>query len=68
MQNYFSSVFNWLKNCESEFGFDLEGYSLRRIYAFLAERYLSYWFQKYSRHLAWPIFFYDTNKNKVEIK
>jgi len=39
-----------------------------RIYAFLAERYLSYWFQKYSKPLEWPIFFFDTNKNKIEVK
>ena len=68
MDRYFLSVFNWLKKCEKEFGFDLEGYSSKRIYAFLAERYLSYWFQKYSKHLDWPIFFFDTNKDKVTIK
>jgi hypothetical protein len=68
MNNYFSSVFTWLEKCENEFGFDLQGYSHKRMYAFLAERYLSYWFQKYSKPLTWPIFFYDTNVNKVEIK
>ncbi len=68
MDKYFTSVFTWLERCEKEFGFDLKGYSLQRIYAFLAERYLSYWFQKYSKHMAWPIFFFDTNKNKVEIR
>ena len=68
MDRYFLSVFNWLEKCEKVFGFDLEGYSLKRIYAFLAERYLSYWFQKYSNHMDWPIFFFDTNKDKVEIK
>ena len=68
MHGYFNSVFNWLKKCESIFGFELEGYSQTRIYAFLAERYLSYWFNKYTKPLTWPIFFYDTNKNKIEIK
>ena len=68
MENYFRSVFKWLDNCEKEFGFNLEGYSLQRIYAFLAERYLSYWFQKYSKPLAWPIFFFDTNVNKIKIQ
>ena len=68
MNDYFKSVFVWLEKCESEFGFELEGYSLKRLYAFLAERYLSYWFQKYSKYKTWPIFFYDTNVNRIKIK
>ena len=67
MEAYFKSVFLWLEKCEKKIGFDLEGYSLKRMYAFLAERYLSYWFQKYSKSLSWPIFFYDTNKNKINL-
>ena len=67
MNDYFESVFNWLKDCEKVFGFNLEGYGSKRIYAFLAERYLSYWFQKYSKPLEWPIFFYDTNVNLIKI-
>ena len=67
IDGYFSSVFPWLKKCESVFGQNLEGYAMKRIYAFLAERYLSYWFQKYGKPLEWPIFFFDTNKNKIEI-
>ena len=68
MNDYFNSVFSWLERCENEFGFELKGYSLKRLYAFLAERYLSYWFQKYSKYKTWPIFFYDTNTNKIQIK
>jgi len=68
MESYFRSIFNWLERCEKIFGFDLEGYESKRIYAFLAERYLSYWFQKYGKPLEWPIFFFDTNKNRVKIK
>jgi len=68
MHGYFSSIFKWLEECENIFGFNLQGYSQTRIYAFLAERYLSYWFNKYTHPLTWPIFFFDTNKNKVEIK
>ena len=68
MNDYFESVFNWLEKCEGIFGFDLNGYSKTRIYAFLAERYLSYWFNKYSKPLTWPIFFFDTNVNKILIK
>ena len=68
LNNYFDSVFNWLKKCEKIFGFNLDGYKYKRMYAFLAERYLSYWFNKYSKPLSWPIFFYDTNVNKILIK
>ena len=67
MNAYFTSVFSWLERCESVFGFNLEGYSKTRIYAFLAERYISYWFNKYSNPLEWPIFFFDTNKNKLNL-
>ena len=68
MNEYFLSVFSWLEKCEPIFGFDLKGYSKTRIYTFLAERYISYWFNKYSKPLNWPIFFYDTNKNKIKFK
>ena len=65
MNDYFNSIFSWLKKCEQLFGFDLKGYSQTRMYAFLAERYLSFWFNKYSKPLTWPIFFFDTNKDKI---
>ena len=58
MNNYFSSIFNWLEKCEDIFGFNLTGYSKTRIYAFLAERYLSFWFNKYTKPITWPIFFF----------
>ena len=32
---------------------------MRRIYGFLAERYLSYWFQKYTKFKTAPILFKD---------
>ena len=67
MNNYFKSIFNWLEQCEKIFGFNLDGYSKKRIYAFLAERYPSYWFNKYTKVLTWPIFFYDTNVNKISL-
>ena len=62
MNGYFSSVFPWLEKCEKLFGFDLHGYGNTRIYGFLAERYMSYWFNKYSKPLSWPIFFFDKSK------
>ena len=58
--DYYSSLFPWLKNCESIFGFDLENdYGKKRIYGFLAERYLSYWFNNYANPIKWPVYFKD---------
>lgn len=59
MDSYFKSVFPWLERCEKVYGFNLHGYGNTRIYGFLAERYMSYWFNKYSQPLSWPIFFFD---------
>ena len=50
MEKYFNSVFDWLFKCEDVFGFKtLKGYETGRLYAYLAERYMSYWFQKYHK-------------------
>ena len=64
---YYKSVFPWLQRCENLFGFKLSAWHEIRIYAFLAERYLSYWFNKYTITKEWPIFFYDTNKSHLKI-
>ena len=45
LNKWFKDLFNWLFKCEKIFGFkDLKGYDQQRLYAFLAERYLSFWF------------------------
>ena len=59
LEKYYSSVFPWLERCEEEFGFNLQGYGLRRIYGFLAERYMSFWFKKYTKFKTLPIVFKD---------
>ena len=47
LKKYYENIFPWLANCEKIFGFkNLTGYGLTRIYGFLAERFLSYWFNK----------------------
>jgi hypothetical protein len=57
---YYESVFEWLFKCEEIIGFsDLKNYRTGRIYAYLAERYLSFWFEKYSKVISWPILFLD---------
>ena len=57
INKYYESIFPWLKRCEEKFGFNLEGYGLKRIYGFLAERYMSYWFKKYTNYKTLPIIF-----------
>jgi hypothetical protein len=53
---WFSDLFPWLFRCEKEFGFkNLLGYDTTRLYAYLAERYLSFWFKKYTNYIEWPI-------------
>ena len=67
IKEYYKSVFSWLIKCENIFGFNLSTWHEVRIYAFLAERYLSYWFNKYTTVKEWPIFFYDSNKNNLKL-
>ena len=60
INNWFNSLFPWLERCEKVFGFEnLSGYDTQRLYAFLAERYLSFWFEKYTKILEWPWIFYE---------
>ena len=59
LNKWFKDLFNWLFNCEKIFGFkNLKGYDQQRLYAFLAERYLSYWFLKKTKYLEsdWTFF------------
>ena len=50
LKAWFKDVFNWLFKCEKVFGLKkLKGYDQERLYAYLAERYLSFWFKKYTK-------------------
>lgn len=56
-KKWFESLFPWLEECEKIFGFsNLKGYDTTRLYAYLAERYLSFWFKKYTKYLEFPYF------------
>ena len=60
MSKWFKASFSWLFECEKVIGFnDLKGYDSTRLYAYLAERYLSFWFKKYTNSLDWHWTFYD---------
>ena len=56
LNKWFSKLFPWLERCEKTLGFEqLDGkYDTQRLYAFLAERYLSFWFKKYTKSLEHP--------------
>ena len=58
--NYYETIFPWLLKCENKFGFEtLKGYGMQRIYGFLAERFMSYWFKKNTKYKVMPIYFKD---------
>ena len=62
INKWFESLFSWLFECERVLGFDkLKGYDETRLYAYLAERYLSFWFKKYTKSLDWPWIFFEDN-------
>ena len=62
INKWFESLFSWLFECEKVLGFDkLKGYDETRLYAYLAERYLSFWFKKYTKSLDWPWEFFEDN-------
>jgi len=63
LKKYYESIFPWLERCEKIFGFEnLQGYETKRLYAYLAERYLSFWFKKYTKSLEWPWTFINYNE------
>ena len=62
LNQWFKDLFDWLFKCEKIFGLsNLKGYDQERLYAYLAERYLSFWFRKYTKFLEWHWSFYEKN-------
>ena len=61
LQKWFKDLFNWLFKCEKIFGLKkLKGYDQARLYAYLAERYASFWFKKNTKTIQWHWTFFDT--------
>ena len=58
LNKWYKNLFTWLDKCESKLGFSQFKNYETRIYAFLSERYISYWFKKYSKchELPWTFF------------
>ena len=60
INNWFSDLFDWLFKCEKIFGFhQLQGYDTERLYAYLAERFLPFWFKRNTKCLEWPWIFFE---------
>ena len=60
LRNYYETLFPWLFRCEKLFRFDeLKGFGKKRIFGFLAERFLSYWFNKNCSVTEYPIIHKD---------
>ena len=63
LNQFYNEIFPWLFKCEDEFkNINLNSYDKIRIYGFLAERYMPYWFKKNFKTTTCPISFFETNK------
>ena len=63
LNKWFKDLFNWLFKCEKIFGLrKLKGYDQTRLYAYLAERYASFWFKKNTNFAEWHWTFFDIKK------
>ena len=65
LAGYYDIIFPWLEKCEAVFGFsNLNKYGEKRIYGFLAERFLSFWFSKNYNVVEIPIIGKDLSDYK----
>ena len=65
LKNYYDIIFPWLEKCENIFDFNNSNeYGLKRIYGFLAERFLSYWFTNNYKIKEFPIIGKDLSDYK----
>ena len=62
INSFYTDLFKWLFECEKVFGFNLRGYGNQRIYSFLTERYMPFWFNKYAKVRYWPWLYCDITK------
>lgn len=68
LKEFYSVIFPWIFKCEKKFQhLNLNTYGKKRIYGFLAERFMPFWFRKNSKVLEWPYIFFDTNMVKKKI-
>tara|TARA_B100001063_G_C16743590_1_gene546208 strand:- start:48 stop:842 length:795 start_codon:yes stop_codon:yes gene_type:complete len=62
LKKFYDEIFPWLFECEKIFkNQNLKGYNKVRIYGFLAERFMPFWFIKNYNTTTCPISFFDKN-------
>ena len=55
IENLYKKTFDWIFKCELEFShLLLGGYGKERLYDFMAERFFSFYFEKYTRIKTMP--------------
>ncbi len=64
LRKFYNEIFPWLFKCEEAFkDLNLKGYDKVRIYGFLAERYMPFWFKKNFNTTTCPITFFKQKNN-----
>lgn len=64
LKSFYDEIFPWLLRCEKTFkNRNLNSYNKKRIYGFLAERFMPFWFIKNFKTTTCPITFFDKRSN-----
>ena len=67
INQYSNLIFDWFLKCENIINKNnnLPLIKNSRIFQYINERFLDYWFSKYHKVLRWPMIMYNENKNKL---
>ena len=67
INQYSNLIFEWFLKCEDIINKNnnLPLIKNSRIFQYINERFLDYWFSKYSKVLRWPMIMYNLDKNKL---
>ena len=67
INQYSNLIFEWFLKCENIINKNnnLPLIKNSRIFQYINERFLDYWFSKYHKVLRWPMIMYNENKNKL---
>ena len=67
INRYSSLIFEWFLKCENIINKNnnLPLINNSRIFQYINERFLDYWFSKYYKVLRWPMIMYNLDKNKL---
>jgi hypothetical protein len=67
INRYSKLIFEWFLKCENIINKNnnLPLIKNSRIFQYINERFLDYWFSKYCKVLRWPMIMYNKNKNKL---